>query len=222
MKDLWDKGCYDGKSDPKDFENLFCRRCRNPDCVRAGWSQDQFSERVAGQSDLLLNPKMANPNDPRHRRVRGMDFPDLLREAVRLEASDVRGDWTLPADAVHLAPVPVELAPDKSEELVEKAVRSLRKETGPSEETDEAEVETLEASSPPNTIQRPTPVRADEQTAPRGFVPPARNTGDQMEGIMVGGGEPESEPEMSDPWAPKKKDQFVKPGATIKMGDSDE
>jgi hypothetical protein len=53
-------------------------------------------------------------------------------------------------------------------------------------------------------------------------VPPTRNTGVSMEGVMVGGGEPEPDPEPHDPWEPKKKDHFVKPGATVRMGDSDE
>lgn len=217
MKDLWDKGCYDGKSDPKDFEALFCRRCRNPDCVRAGWSQDQFSERMAGQSDLLLNPKVADPNDPRHRRIRGMDFPDLLREAVRLEAADVRGDWTIPGEAVHLAPVPREPAPDTSEDLVEKAVEALRKNADPGIQDPPDELSDSDLTEP-----EPPPEPPPEPAAPSGFVPPTRNTGVSMEGVMVGGGEPEPDPEPHDPWEPKKKDHFVKPGATVRMGDSDE
>jgi hypothetical protein len=220
MKDLWNQGCYDGRSNPQEFERMFCRRCRNPDCVRAGWSKDLFGERVISQRSLLLQPQEADPADPRYRRIRGMDFPDLLREAVRLESADARGDWTLPGEAVHLAPIPREMAPDESEDLVEKAARALRKEQDPPDPLDSPPPESEDGPGHPVPVGG-HPVPSGGHPVPPGFVPP-HNTESPREGLMVGGGEPEPAPPEDDPWTPKKKTPVVQPGATIKMGETDE
>lgn len=107
MADYW-HDCFDpaAKVSPKEFEHLFCRVCRNQECTRSAGSKDRWLNRMTTQVDrLLVNPKFADPNDPQFRDIRATDFPSAVREAMRLEISDRRGDWSVPseADALDLA-----------------------------------------------------------------------------------------------------------------------
>ena len=99
MSDFWNE-CFDPtvKMPPKDFERTFCRVCRNPQCERSAGSRDPWAQRMATQVDrLLVNPKFADPNDPQFKDIRDLDFPSALREAMRIEISDRRGDWSVPS-----------------------------------------------------------------------------------------------------------------------------
>jgi hypothetical protein len=51
--------CNDQNLSEKDFTGLFCRRCRNRSCERAGWAFSSWDERISSQVDrLILNPNI--------------------------------------------------------------------------------------------------------------------------------------------------------------------
>lgn len=85
---------------PKDypaFKETFCKRCRNRDCQHAKWADDKFSARVNTQVDRFFNnPNRADQGAPQYAQI--PDFANMLREAIRLEAADRRGDWSVPEE----------------------------------------------------------------------------------------------------------------------------
>lgn len=107
MSDFWNE-CFEPQHGvpPKNFEQTFCRVCLNPECVRSAASGTRWVRRMATQAERLLeNPQFADPNDPKYRDLRSIDFPSALREAMRLEIATRRGDWSVPTseDAQQLA-----------------------------------------------------------------------------------------------------------------------
>ena len=97
MKDDLFNECYDRQVSPEEFRQVFCNRCRNPRCVLAGWANDQFGSRMEGQIDRLFNATLASPDDPRFQHLHEAEFPNLLKQAIRLNIADQRGDWSLPS-----------------------------------------------------------------------------------------------------------------------------
>lgn len=100
MNDLWND-CFDTKMgmSPDEFSRTFCRVCRNPGCSRSITQKLSWTERMATQmTRLFVDPKFADPNDPQYADIRKIDFPSAVREAMRLEISDRRGDWTVPTE----------------------------------------------------------------------------------------------------------------------------
>lgn len=96
-RDMWND-CYAGdharNMSPESFRFQFCSRCGNSRCTNSASGQTRWQRRIETQEDILLNnPQFADPNDPRYREVRELDFPDLLRKAMKLEISSQRGDW---------------------------------------------------------------------------------------------------------------------------------
>lgn len=104
MSDLWE-GCFDPRfGSPKDFASTFCKVCRNPGCERA--TGRSWAQRMSTQMDrLFVNPKFADPNDPSFADIRKVDFPSAFMQAMRLEISDIRGDWSVPSneDVIQMA-----------------------------------------------------------------------------------------------------------------------
>lgn len=101
MPDLWNE-CFNPSMGmtPNDFERTFCRQCRNPTCDRSAGSGLRWLKRIMTQEERLLNnPKFADPNDPRFQEIRRVEFPSALKEAMKLEISERRGDWTVPTEA---------------------------------------------------------------------------------------------------------------------------
>ena len=97
QRDMW-KECYAGdharEMSPEAFKFQFCSRCGNSGCTNSASGQTHWQRRMDTQEDILLNnPSFADPNDPKFRAIRELDFPDLLRKAMRLEIADQRGDW---------------------------------------------------------------------------------------------------------------------------------
>jgi len=79
------------------LRDRYCGQCRNKLCSWALLSEDLFDKRVKTQEDRLLdNPSFAGEDHPRYFEVRAIDFPDLMREAIILEASDRKQDWEIP------------------------------------------------------------------------------------------------------------------------------
>jgi hypothetical protein len=107
MRDFWGE-CFDPRAEmpAKTFERTFCRVCMNPGCERSAATGLSWSRRMATQTErLFTNPSFADPDDPRFREIRKIDFPSAVQEAMRLEISDRRGDWSVPTaeDAQRLA-----------------------------------------------------------------------------------------------------------------------
>ena len=50
--------CNDQKISEVEFTSIFCKRCKNKSCERAGWSSSTWEERMSTQADRLLH----NPN----------------------------------------------------------------------------------------------------------------------------------------------------------------
>lgn len=101
-RDMWAE-CYAGEHQrnisPEDFKRVFCQRCRNPECSNSAVGQSRWVNRMETQVDLLLdNPLFADPDDPRFKALRELDFASAVREAVALEVSSRKGDWTIPTD----------------------------------------------------------------------------------------------------------------------------
>ena len=101
-EDLWD-GCYEGdhrKMAPEQFKQVFCDNCMNAGCTHSKGVGTGWVKRMMTQEDRLLNnPQFADPNDPRFRDIAGIDFEDMLREALAIEISEKKGDWSAPTEA---------------------------------------------------------------------------------------------------------------------------
>ena len=50
--------CNDQRISEVEFTSIFCKRCKNKSCERAGWASSSWEERMSTQADRLLH----NPN----------------------------------------------------------------------------------------------------------------------------------------------------------------
>lgn len=226
--------CNDQHVPPKEFMGIFCKRCRNGDCVNAGWAESTWGDRIATQlSRLILNPNFADPSDSTFDPVRDLDFRQVTEPLV------VSGDpWAVPQ--VHLADL--ERQTNRNTE-VEIAVRrlnenresSLKVEPQVQAPAPQVHVITQEPPKPPppvNTSQgpvRPNPRHYSTEAPPTETLPvPAPrevNTSFPMEGLMLDGSPPSAPTPASvtgeDPWAapagPKVRKVAV--GARVRMGE---
>ena len=203
-----------GTRDYKAFQETFCARCRNPACVHAQWSKDKFGQRVTTQVDRFFH----NPNqiiataDPRYAQI--PDFISIFQEAIRLEASDRMGDWSIPKDIPQRAESPVDTAVENMMRTVESnSVQETDVAEESVEEAPEEEPVIVEALTPPKPFTPPTTPK---------IMPPRPGNTIARDGIMIGGGvAPQMTPTVKeDPWAIKPK--AVQPGAIITMGGGEE
>ncbi len=52
--------CNDQKISEVEFTSIFCKRCKNKRCDRAGWSSSSWEERISTQAErFLYNPNIA-------------------------------------------------------------------------------------------------------------------------------------------------------------------
>ena len=217
--DLFD-GCNDQRVPPAEFKEMFCKRCRNQDCVNAGWASASFDERMRTQVDrLLINPRQARPEDTQFDPIRAMHFVEVAAAIVLARRAD---PWAGPG--VHLAePDPATV----TSQVVEDAVLKLAEARGrkPLASTSigiEMEMEVEPELQPPPRVD-PAPTRPMDSLA----VPVAKsptlgvNTDFPDDGVMIGGGplSPSMTTSVLDPWAPKPKMNVVPRGAKIKMGE---
>ena len=99
-QDLW-LDCYDGNQrkmiSPEDFRKNFCEACMNAGCVNSKGVGTSWVKRIATQEErLLINPNFADMNDPRWGGLAGNDFKNMIQEALAIEISTRRGDWSIP------------------------------------------------------------------------------------------------------------------------------
>jgi hypothetical protein len=81
---------------PEQFKQTFCAVCQNEGCKNSRAAGTLWSRRMATQvEDLLTNPKFADLDDPMFREIRSLDFQDKVREALAIEVSSRKGDWSV-------------------------------------------------------------------------------------------------------------------------------
>lgn len=99
LQNFWE-GCYEGhhrQKSPEEFKKQFCDRCMNVECTNSRGTGTAWSQRMSTQEDVLLrNPRFADKNDPRFRDLSGMNFQNMLQQALAIEISTKRGDWSVP------------------------------------------------------------------------------------------------------------------------------
>jgi hypothetical protein len=84
---------------PEQFKQTFCGVCQNGGCKNSRAAGTLWSKRMATQvEDLLTNPKFADMDDPMFREIRSLNFQDKVREALAIEVSSRKGDWSIPTE----------------------------------------------------------------------------------------------------------------------------
>ena len=203
------EGCWsDVDPERKDrgaFQQSFCARCRNAQCVHAQKAQDAFTQRMTTQVDRLFNPpEWADDKDPRYAN-RLTDFVDVSEVANKIE---LFSSPRKPAEA------PKKERPDWKERYM-----------GPMDEPlpeNDPELE-AEPSVPEEATQVKVVPPSRPQEQPSLIIRPG-NTSVPAGGIILPGRDPgpvrQQQPEI-DPWeipaGPKVK--VVERGATVKMGE---
>jgi hypothetical protein len=210
--------CNDQKIPPRDFKETFCNRCRNQNCVNAGWASSTFDERVRTQVDrLLVNPLQARPEDSRFDPIRAMHFVEV---AAAISIARRADPWAGPG--VHLAEPDPETV---KSQVVEDAVSRLAEARGKKPRAPTAIAIETEGPPEPAPVAEPEPPPAP-RPQPVANPPPLAmiNTEFPDEGVMIGGGPPPAKPSQSSPkeedsWAPKPKQTVVPRGTKIRMGE---
>jgi len=226
MKDDLLVDCNHLQADPDQFVEVFCQRCKNPECRRAAFGSPRMEQRVRDQEQRLLHPERADHTLAKYAHIVEAEFKSMLHRAVQLEIADQRGDWEIPEipvldGQVHVAPA----------DAVDAAIKAMAKPKLQMEPTEETSLD-----PPENDFsEEPLPSVAEEgaeeaegvQEAPPqdpGSKPPiVRPTGHNTatpQGVILGDEPlPELEP-AHDPWAVPEGPvaKKVEVGATVKMG----
>lgn len=128
----------------KDLRRFVCWACRNTECDHAKNADIPWTERMKTQMEKMFGSLRvtASPDDPRWEHLQDIEFPNLLREAIRLEVADRKGDWSVPEfeDGLDMLSgrLPVDEVTEENSQVVEDAVKALREHAqGPSEEEQE-------------------------------------------------------------------------------------
>lgn len=244
-EDFWDECTIGNQMPPKEFEQRFCRVCKNQECHRAGWGESRWVERMSTQVDRLLdNPTFADPRDPQYRHIREHDFPDLLREAIRVEIIEQKGDWSIPTEVDVMTSVGakgVQVQP----ELTPSSTTQDEKEGQKIDPDKTSDTIGSDSNTPPNfqrenlTSQQADPNRQIKPQEKKG-VSLYTNTPFPKEGLMIDGSspvqktnpnmaqnEPQADPRVRQPsrftldsWSSPeltKPKNLVKKGARIQM-----
>lgn len=208
--------CNDQKIPPRDFKETFCKRCRNQNCVNAGWASSSFDERVRTQVDrLLVNPLQARPEDTRFDPIRAMHFVEVAAAISLARRAD---PWAGPG--VHLAEPDPETA---KSQVVEDAVFRLSEARGKKPPAPTVIAIETEGVPDPVPVAEPEPPPAPRPQTPANLKPLLTiNTEFPDEGVMIGGGRAPADhypARGEDPWAPKPKQTVVPRGTKIRMGE---
>ena len=224
----WLRDCNEQNVPVAEFTQIFCVRCRNNECTRAGYAGSMFAERVSTQVDrLLLNPLFADLSMPQYAQINAMDFPDAVRHALRIEIANKRKDWEMPSEDLDPEAAMKELlgtqAPPPPEAPTAKAQRKFGIEIWeePEPESDEDQSATTAVAPAP----APSPILTD---TPPIKNPPMlirqANTAFPVGGMMADGSQPVGMTQkpsvpLVDEWAvPTKTENVVPVGAKIRLG----
>lgn len=219
----WLRECNDQNVPPQEFHQIFCVRCRNPDCTRAGYAGSLWADRIGTQVERLLdNPQFADLSLPQYAQINALDFPDALRQALRIEIANKRKDWTLPED----------LTPEQAmQELAATATAKPEPKTKAAALAVTLDEEISSEPDSPDEIEDATPdvAPAPVLTKPNQPVLLNRtNTAFPVGGVMLDGSrptqtaqpaKPATPPLVVDPWAaPTPVENVVAVGAKIRLG----
>ena len=224
---------------PQEFMDTFCRRCRNYTCTNAGWADSAWEYRMRTQVDRLFDERLeADPDDPRYERVREAQFPSLLREAIRLDLAEQKGDWSIPsdeevsrtmrvrADEINFAPPADEIPDENTSTRIDDALEALtgkrpvrKEDSSPDPANFIAAPEHVETSERVVPEQGSIAVESQPEPAPKNPQPRQPHTPQQYKlpdqtGAVIGG----AAPPPTDPWSVSNKPKnVVDVGATVAM-----
>lgn len=115
--------------DAHEFEKIYCRLCKNADCLRAKGAVSPWQTRMAEQVDYLLNnPQFSSMTSEDHKRLGAMAFENIRQRMERLEIARERQDWEIPEDSEGDGYDRV--APSEVTDQFDDAVRSLAEAKG--------------------------------------------------------------------------------------------
>jgi hypothetical protein len=240
MADFLDD-CNDKRVPPRDFIEVFCKHCRNPECVRAEWAADRFSARVATQEERFFNPLRADPRLPKYVRIFEAEFEDMLHQAMQLEIADQKGDWEIPE--VPILDGGTDVGTRSQTQDVDEAIKVLAEARGrtgpelppvlektastPEPEPSEPEPSEPEPESSPEpepspdepVLQHPVIQKTEDPGKTAMLLSPLMNTPFPAGGAMVDGSPPPAPEPPVDPWEPpaEKEGKKVEVGATVKL-----
>jgi len=203
-------GTPEGRAASAETIDGICMGCRNPECMRAGHGSTLWQKRMRTQVDSLLNdPKFSELSTDDHKRISGIDIPELGQKYAALVIPSTASDsWDLPV----LKPA---RKPDEEWEGELPASLSRKPESEPEPfpepATEPAPVEAV--STPPERAQEPTTTETEPVPRKR-----PRNTAVPSGGVMIGGGPSPAQPAtvVEDPWVNADKiTKIVLPGSQI-------
>lgn len=216
----WLRECNDQNVAIPDFTNIFCARCRNSECTRAGYAGSMWMDRMSTQVERLLsNPQFADLSLPLYAQINALDFPDAMRQALRIEIANKRKDWEMPPEDI-----------DPIEAMKELAGHKPVAATPPKHDGLEITVLT-EGGDDPTPVVAPLkpsePLRSDvTDTSKQPVLLTRTNTAFPVGGVMIDGSQPptrKDKPAVAapsvDPWAaPAPVENVVPIGAKIRLG----
>lgn len=114
--------------DEHEFIKMYCRICKNADCIRARGAVSPWHTRMAEQVDYLLNdPNFSDLLSSDHKNLAQMAFEDISQKALRLEIARHNQDWEIPegpTDGVN------KVANPQTTDQFDSAVKALAKAKG--------------------------------------------------------------------------------------------
>ena len=208
----WLQECNEQGVPMQEFGQIFCVRCRNPECMRAGYAGSLWADRMGTQVERLLeNPKYADLSMPQYAKINAMDFPDALRQALKIEIARRRGDWEVPEDLT------------EEQAMAELATLTAKEPAKPATQAASLAVTLVDEVGEPYTPEVPVPVSTAPTPAPvaRPPVPTVPlnrpNTPFPVGGVVLPGAGARTAP--ADPWAvPAPVENVVSIGAKIRLG----
>ncbi len=193
--------CNDQKISEVEFTSIFCKRCKNKRCDRAGWASSSWEERISTQADRFLN----NPNiaiQSESSRWEGIVDFELFQAPTSTEI------WGLPQTQEKPTTVEVETPLHK--------VDVKPQEEPPTRAKSETPVGFV-SDDPIPVSDNPIPVVESPNVAEK--KSPFRQMNTAPQEIIIGGIDSAPKPQPKTPvddWAvPQKK---LKIGGTFKMG----
>lgn len=212
----WMQECNEQNVPLQEFGQIFCVRCRNPECIRAGYAGSVWADRMGTQVERLLeNPKFADLTMPQYAKINALDFPDALRQALRIEIARKKGDWEVPG----------ELTDEQA--MAELASLTAKETAKPVTQAASLAVTLVDEAGEPYTAPEPpapeVAVPAATEARPAPTVPLNRpNTPFPVGGVMLPGGPAQTAgkaPAPVDPWAVAAPvENVVAIGAKIRLG----